>query len=332
MAFMKNIIKQWSEMVIPAGSEAAHLPSVLATFKDIADSTEIDRLGNGIVRKNGVGPHVALVAHIDEPGIMVNHIEENGFLRFLTIGSLEAKQLIGQHVRFTNQTRGIIGCEMKDANTSLSVDDLYIDLGVDSAEEAYHLAPIGISAVLDVPFAELGEHRLSGRALDNRAGCVAAADAFRQLADEGRQVTLVFSAQSVVGARGAKTAAFALQPDLVLVIDSAPAGDMPKAKRMDLRLGHGPALKIMDGTVITPLRVKNVLQDAAETLGINIQHEVWPGGQSDAGQIHLSQAGLMVGGLSIPTRYTGQLSQVIDVRDVESLVKWAVAAANQWKA
>ena len=325
---MKELILELAKYVAPSGTEPGIQEALLNHVRAEADEVLVDALGNGIARKNGKGPHVLLAAHADEPGVMVIHIEENGFLRIISIGDLRANTLVGRHVRFTNGVTGVVGVEGKVKVQDVTFDDLYVDIGADSQAQAAARLYIGDAGVCWEPVVALDESRLAGRALDNRVGCAIAIEAFKRLAKDGYRISLAFTAQQVVGARGAKTVAFRLQPDLAIVVDAAPAGDMPKADRVELKIGYGPAVKIMDGTAVVPLDVKDLLIASAQTAGIDIQYEVWPRGQTDAGAIQLSVDGISVGGVSYPARYVGSPSTVIDTRDAERAVAWIIAAVQ----
>ncbi len=187
---------------------------------------------------------------------MVIHIEDEGFLRVISVGDVKAQALVGRHVKFTNGVTGVVGVESKVKLEDISFDNLYVDIGAENGDVAKSKVYIGLSGVALEPVVDIDEHKLAGRALDNRVGCAIAIEAFRQAAAAGHNVSLVFTSQQTVGARGAKTAAFQLQPDLAIVVDAVPAGDMPQATRMDLKLGAGPAVKIMDGTRLCRLRSK----------------------------------------------------------------------------
>jgi putative aminopeptidase FrvX len=326
---MKELIVELARYVAPSGAESDFQQHLLDYVRDVADEAYVDTLGNGIARKHGSGPHVMLAAHADEAGIMVIHIDDNGFLRIIPVGNLQPYTLVGRHIQFTNGIKGIVGTEAKVKLQDISFDHLYVDIGAASHEAAKSRISIGTEGVVIEPVIEIDDNRLSGRALDNRVGCAIAIEAFKQAAANGHNVTLVFTAQQAVGARGAKTAAFRLQPDLALIVDASPAGDMPDASRMELKLGAGPAVKIMDGTAIVPLSVKDELIAAAQRVGIDIQYEVWPKGLSDAGSIQLSVDGIAIGGISYPARYVGSPATVVDLRDVDGAKRWIVEVINQ---
>lgn len=326
---MKDRIFELCSYVAPSGGESELQAALLQQVRDVADEVLVDRMGNAIARKHGTGPHVMIAAHADEAGVMVNHIDDDGFLRLITIGDLDAKRLPGRHIRFTNGVLGVVGVEDKLAIQDITIDHVYVDIGATSAKQARTRVRIGLSGVVQEAVIELDEHRLAGRALDNRVGCAIAIEAFRTAAAQGKQVSLAFTAQQAVGSRGAQTAAFRLKPDIAFVIDAAPAGDMPDAPRMALRLGAGPALKILDRSVIAPVAVKELLMASAEAAGVAIQYEVWPLGLTDAGTIEATEAGIAIGGVSYPTRYVGGPTTVVDLRDAEAAVTWLVAAIEQ---
>lgn len=321
---MKELIMKLAAYTAPSGSESELQQVLLDHVRDVADEAYVDTLGNAIARKQGKGPHVVFVAHADENGVMVIHIDEDGFLRLIPVGNTHASRLVGRHIQFTNGVVGVVGVESKVKVQDVSFDHLYVDIGCASQVEAQAKISIGTSGVVTEAVVALDEHKLAGRALDNRVGCAIAIEAFRQTAAAGYNVSVVFTAQQTVGARGAKTAAFRLEPDLALIVDAVPAGDMPKADRMELKLGAGPAIKIMDGTAIVPLQVKDQLIAAAEKAGIHVQYEVWPRGLSDAGAFQLSVDGIHVGGVSYPARYVGGPSTVVDLRDAQAVVSLLV--------
>lgn len=325
---MKEFIESLCRYVAPSGSERPLQEALLEHVREAADEAWVDTLGNGIATKQGTGPHVLLAAHADEAGVMVVDIDENGFLRLIAVGDVSPLRLVGRHVTLTTGVTGVVGVEAKVNEADLGFEHLYLDIGAGSLAEAKEKARIGDTGVVAEPLVALGEKRLAGRALDNRVGCAIAIKAFLQLAAAGRHVTVAFTAQQVVGARGAHTVAFRTMPEYALVIDAVPAGDMPDAKRMAVTLGDGPAIKVMDGTAIVPLAVKDHLTAAAAQLGLSPQFEVWPRSLTDAGALQLTRAGTLVGGISYPARYVGGPSTVIDLDDVDKTLQLVVQAAQ----
>lgn len=323
---MKELIYKLAGAVAPAGSERDLQEQLLDYVKQAADHSFIDAMGNAIASKQGAGPHIALIAHADEVGLMVIHFEKEGYLRVLSLGTIEPTHFVGRHVHFTNGVIGVVGVSPHVKLEDLSIEDLFVDIGASSDTEARQKVHIGLSGVVKEEVIEIEEHRIAGRALDNRVGCAIAISVFNQLAEEGQRVSVVFTAQQTVGSRGAGTAAYQLEPDLAFVIDAAPAGDTPDAERMALKLGKGPAIKIMDRNVIVQVDVKDSLIEAAKKAGIEVQYEVWKGGATDAGAIERTRSGIPVGGVSYPARYVGAPSTLIDLRDAEGAVHLLLAA------
>lgn len=318
---MKDIILELCEFAAPAGAEEGLRDALTRHVQDVADEVTVDKMGNVIARKNGTGPHVMLAAHADESGVMVMHIDDDGFLRLVSVGDVNALALVGRHIQFTNGVVGVIGVSSEVKQAEVTFDHLYADIGASSAEVARERVQVGLEGVILEPVVQLDGNRLAGRALDNRVGCAIAIEVFRQASVAGRAVSVVFTAQQTVGARGARTAAFQVKPDLALVVDAAPAGDMPDASRMALILGAGPAIKVLDRTAIVPQRVKDLLADSAASADVAIQYEVWPRGLSDAGAIEGTEQGIAIGGVSYPARYVGGPSTVVDLDDVAGAVR-----------
>ncbi|WP_067618544.1 peptidase M42 [Alicyclobacillus acidiphilus] len=323
---MKELIFRLAMEIAPSGSERPLAEALIGELATAADEVHIDVLGNAIATKQGYGPHMMLVAHMDEPGVMVIDIDDDGFLRLIPIGNLTASELVGRQVNFVNGTVGLIQSEV-DLKSTESYDHLFVDIGANSREAALEKVYIGLAGAVGAEIQELTETKLVGRALDNRVGCAIVVQAFQELANAGRRVTAVFTAQSEPGARAAQAAAYQVRPDLGIVIDAALASDVPKGKGTSLRIGAGPAIKIMDATTIVPAEVKNLFQLTAERLGIAYQHEVWPKGRTDVGAVQLMGSGVRVGGLSYPARYVGHCETVVDLTDADSVCRLAVASA-----
>lgn len=327
---MKETIVELSTWVAPSGFERDLVQHLLHPLRDIADDVFVDTLGNGIATKSGDGPHVLLVAHADEPGVMVVDIDNDGFLRLISIGQLPPYTLVGRHVQFTNGTVGVIGSELQGSPSDLGFEHLYVDIGCRDLTSASERAAIGLAGVVIETTQEVGSQRLSGRALDNRVGCAIAASAFTTLAQENKHVSVLFTAQGEVGSRGAKTAAFRVMPDLAMVIDACPCQDGPADTRPAVQLGKGPAIKVMDSNVIVPHAVKQHLEATASRLSIVPQHEVSPKTTTDGGVIQRARRGVLVGGISYPARFVGGPSQLVDMHDVDQTLQFVIEAVRSY--
>jgi endoglucanase len=314
---MKALIQKLVEIPSPSGFEAP----VRALIRDLveadADEVQVDALGNLIARKGAsteAGMRIMLAAHMDEIGVMVTHVDENGFARFTTIGGVRAYNLPGSRVRFLNGSSGVIGTEkLDDASKVPSFQQMFIDLGASS--RAACPVKVGDVAAFERPFQELGD-RLIAKAMDDRIGVAVLVETMRQLKATPHELYFVFSVQEEVGLRGATTAAFGIEPHIGLAVDVTGVGDTPKGLKMEVSLGRGPAIKVRDGGMLSDPRLVRWMADTAEKAKIPYQMEVLETGTTDARAIQLSRAGVPSGCVSIPTRYIHSPSEMVDYKDV----------------
>jgi endoglucanase len=322
---MKDTIKQLVEAYGPAGREEQVAEYLTEVMQTLVDKVYTDELGNVIAVKQGpaAARKVMLAAHMDEIGVIITDIDDNGFLRFSNIGGVSPFTLIGQRVRFANGTIGVFGREKLDDIKDLKLNKMYIDIGVTSREEAEGKVGIGDSAVYHREFTLQGQ-RVVAKSLDNRISCAILIEVARRLENSPHEVYLVFTAQEEVGLRGARTAAYALDPDYGIAVDVTATGDTPEAPRMAVSLGKGAAIKVKDSSVVSHPLVKNLLVNTAEAQGIPYQMEVLERGGTDAGSIHLTRSGIPTGAVSIPCRYIHTPSEMVDLGDVENCIQLLV--------
>jgi putative aminopeptidase FrvX len=307
-------------------------------FADVSSDT----LGSSFARV-GAGadaPTLAVVGHIDEIGVAITNIEDNGLLSFTTIGGIAAETLHGQRLRLLTRNGPITGVlsrkrfypeQLRDRGR-LELADVHIDIGATSREDAERLVRVGDAGVWVGEPVELPHDRLLSKALDNRLGAYIALEAARRLAEERAQVDVVAVAavQEEIGLYGARAAAFGLEPAVAIVVDVTPATDYPggeprRAGRIDLGVGA----MIARGPTINK-HVSDLLADTAEAEGIPHAFEVYSSETStDADEIHLSRAGVPTGLLSVPTRYVHSPVEICDLGDVEAIVKLIVAFARR---
>lgn len=322
---MKELIKKLVETNGPSGYEGAVRDLVRSEIAGLAAEVRSDALGNLIARKGQKEPggmRVMLSAHMDEIGVIATHIDENGFVRFTTIGGVRPHTCIGGRVVFLNGARGLIGMERLDPSGGLpTFEQLYIDVGADS--RAACPVKVGDIAAFDRPFAEFN-NRLVSKAMDDRISVAVLIETLRALQSTPHEVFFVFSTQEEVGLRGATTAAYGVDPDLALSVDVTGVGDTPKGVKMEVSLGKGPAVKVRDGGMLSDPRIVRWMAAAAENAGIPYQLEVLEAGTTDARAIQLTRAGVPVGCLSIPTRYIHSPSEMVDYGDVQQAVRLLV--------
>jgi len=256
---------------------------------------------------------------MDEIGIMVTHVDENGFLRFSTIGGVGHMTLIGGRVKFLNGTEGVISTERKDKADQLSsMEHMYIDVGASSPKDCP--VTVGDVAGFQRSFVDLG-NRLAAKSMDDRIGVVVLIETLKALKTTPHEIFFVFSTQEEVGLRGATTAAYAIDPEIGLSVDVTLTGDTPRAKKMAVALGKGPAIKIRDGGMLADPHIVEWMIKTAEKLRIPYQREILEGGTTDARVMQITRTGMPAGCISIPCRYVHSPSEMIDIKDVELAVR-----------
>lgn len=326
---MKEMIRTLVETWGPSGNEEIIRETISGLVKDYVDELRTDALGNLIAVKKGKGgKKIMVAAHMDEIGVMVTHIDENGFLRFTNVGGVNPFVLLGERVVFKNGTVGVFGMEKLDDMKDLKLPKMYLDIGCSSKEEAAQKVSIGDVAVFKREMQDLGD-RLVAKAMDDRIGCAVLIEALKQLQETDNEVYGVFTVQEEVGLRGAKVSAFALEPDLGIALDVTSTGDTPKAHTMDVALGKGPTVKVKDMSIVCHPAVKKLMADVAEKNYIPYQYEVLEFGGTDSGAIHLTRSGVPSGVISIPTRNLHSPSEVVDYNDVQNAVKLLVKILEQ---
>jgi len=323
---MKNLIKELVESFGPTGFESEVTNKIADLVRDKVDECYVDTLGNLIAHKKGNGKKIMFSAHADEIGVVVIHIDENGFLRFSSVGGLNPLTMLGNRVRFANGTIGVIGKE-KGELKDLSIEKMYIDIGATSKDEAQKLVSVGDFGIFHREFADLGK-RIVAKSMDDRIGCAVLIEAINKLEKSDHDLYFVFSTQEEVGLRGARTAAYHIDPDLGIAIDVTLTGDTPKAPRMDVSLGKGAAIKVKDSAIITHPKVKDLLVRLATQHNIPYQLEILESGGTDAGAIHLTKAGVPSGTISVPCRYVHSPSEMVDMDDVQNCVDLVVAVCQ----
>lgn len=284
---MKALIQKLTEAFGPSGHEDAVRAIIRAEVEPLADQVRVDALGNLIAVKRAAqtgARKILLAAHMDEIGLIVTHIDENGFLRFTALGGVFPRTLIGGRVRFLDGTPGVIGGEpLENSSQVHTIEQMFIDVGAVSRKDVR--VKIGDVAALDRPFLDMGR-RVVAKALDNRIGVAVLVETLRRLKLTPHEVYFVFTSREELGGEaGATTAAFGLEPDLALSVDVTSTGDTPKGKLADVSLGNGPVIRIKDPGVLSDPRVVAWIDHAARKHKLPIQRQpqmpapCWSAGQ-----------------------------------------------------
>ncbi len=305
-----------------------------------------DVLGSSWVRVPGTGgPLLAIVGHIDEIGLVITHVGSDGLLAVRGLGGFDAQPYLGQRVVIRTKNGpvdGVVGWRKQkrrrgDDRKPADFDDLFLDIGARSGEEAKEVVRGGDVALAAGGPVELRNGRIASRALDNRLGCYVALEVARRVAESGGLAWDVAGAavvQEEVGDfAGSRTVAYALEPAVVIAVDVTHATDVRGGDAEDEgehKVGGGAA--IMRGSSMHP-RVFDLLEETAEQAGIPYSIEVSRGHTyTDADAAYLSRAGIATGLVSFPLRYMHSPVEVVDLADVEAVVKLLVAFASRLDA
>ncbi len=326
--FVKKLLQVLTETFGPPGYEDEARKVVRREVEALADEVRVDSLGNLIVRKlptraSRDARKIMIAAHMDEIGVIVSHVDENGFVRFSPLGGVFRRYVLGGRVRFLDGTQGIIGFDRLDNVDELpTLDKVYIDVGATSPRDSP--VRVGDVAAFDRQYSDLG-NRLVAKSMDNRVGVLVAIETLRALKSSPYDLYFVFTTQEEVGVRGATTASYGVDPDIGIALDVTPTGDTPNALRMDMTLGKGPCIKIQDAGMIADTRVVQWMIRAAEKHRIPYQREVLLRGGTDARAIQLTRAGVPAGCISVPVRYVHSPSEMVDYSDVQNAIRLLTA-------
>jgi len=281
-----------------------------------------------------------VIGHIDEIGVVITHLDDGGLLAFDTLGAVGAETLAGQRVLLSGRNGlvpGVIGRREAEGprgdRPKIELSDLHIDIGAAGREEAAGLVRVGDAGVWQGDPLELPGGRFVSKALDNRLGAYIALEAARRVAEAGDatvDVVAVAAVQEEIGYHGARTAAFALDPQVALAIDVTWATDVPGANpRRAGKVDLGSGAAITRGPVVNP-HVSDLLVDAAEAEGIPHSFEVYAGRtQTDADAVHVARGGVPTGLVSIPIRYMHSPIELASLDDLESVIRLVTAFARR---
>ncbi len=344
-AFEERFLETFSNTPGVSGGESAMRAAVADAVAERVDSLEVDPMGSLVARlspsagsasrggggRAGArgrrhGPHVMLCAHMDEVGLMIFAIEKDGRLRFRRVGGIDTRILVGQVFRVGESgVRGVVGTlpphliTRADRDKVTLAEDLYLDIGAASGDEAREKVAVGDYATFDTTYERWGRTR-KGKAFDDRAGCAVLASLVQRRPPV--PVTAVWSVQEEVGLRGAAAAARRVGPDLAIVLEGTASGEAPglNPEESAPRMGEGPALTVQDRSLMAHGRLVDLIQATATRRKIPTQWKRPGVGGTDAGRIALSGAGVPAAVVSVPCRYIHAPAAYLDIRDAQRAV------------
>ncbi len=322
------------EKIIKAPGVSGYEEPVREAIKEIVSQygdTRVDNMGNLILELPGDGPHIAVVAHMDEIGMVVSNIEEDGYLRVMKIGGVKDSLLLGRHVTIHTESgsvNGVIGHKAPHLTTDKDKKDeivpwtsTFVDIGVSSKEEAEKMGvdvPNPITFLK--PFRKLGKDVISGRGLDNRVGCYALIKLAEKLAGANKHISLVWSVQEEIGLRGAKVVGNTLKPDYVIAVDTYTTSDSPGLKSFykPIKFGEGPVLRMVDIRAIASPKMVKHFRKVGEGNNIPFQYGV-TGGTTDG--MALQEHGALTISIGVPVRYSHSTVECANWKDISGLVE-----------
>ena len=300
-----------------------------------ADSLRVDALGNLIVFKKGkkpAGNKVMLCAHMDEVGLMVRRITDEGYLKFSTVGSIDRRVLLGKPVRVgPRAVPGVVGLKAyhlvsrEEEKSVPKLDEFYIDIGAKDRAGAEKLVSLGDAAAFDSGVGEFGGGLFQAKALGSRVGCAVLLTLLKE--ELTLDCTFAFTAQQEVGSRGAFGAAFSVTPEVALAVDGADGADAPgvPAHRRGPALGRGPVLPVMDKGSMADRGLFARLRDLAEAGGIPWQTWGCLPGKAGAAALQCTKAGVRTAMLSVPVRYPRTPAGLVSLSDADGALALARA-------
>lgn len=330
---MKQLLLKLCDAFGVSGNEDEAGRIIADEIKDFVDEIYSDPIGNVIAfKKSRINKHdadthdasnhkIMLFAHMDEQGLLATFIDEKGFVRFSPLGDFTEAGILGARVKFSNGVHGIIECDGANSDTkSIKMSQLFVDIGASSKEQAMQAIKIGDVACFDN--ASFGmQNRVFAKALDNRTGCAVLVETAKKLKDNKSDVYFVFTSQEKIGQRGAKPAAYYVNPDIAIMIDIASANDAGGSSASAIKCGRGPVVRIKDKSCIYHPDVRRRIEETAKHLNISIQYEVNEKEVSDAGIVCQQAGAIACGAILVPVRYCSRPVGMVDINDIEDTVK-----------
>ena len=338
-----KLLKELSEASGIAGNEEQIRKIIRRELKGVVDSLEEDALGNLIAlkpAKNSKAKKIMFACHMDEIGFYVRFIDDQGYLRVQAVGGFDPRNLFARRVKVFTATKvlpGIMNPGVPPIHLSKGdetkkvpeVREFFVDLGLDG-KKVKELVKIGDMITMDQQFSEIGD-LVTGKALDNRIAVWAGIRLLQKLKTPSVHVYVAFTVQEEVGLRGAGTAAYSINPDVGIAIDTTISCTQPGMRPEDriTEIGKGVAIKIMDSSVICDRRLVEEFSALAEKNKIPFQLEVLPAGGTDAGAVHKSRAGVKSITLSLPSKYLHSVVESMKMSDLEALLELSLAYCQQ---
>lgn len=334
------LLKKLTESSGVSGNEKEVRDLIIAEIRDHVDSFKIDRLGNIIAYKKGKNnsKRLMITAHMDEVGLLVKEIDEMGLIKFMAVGGIDKRILVSKPVSIgKDNIPGVIGAKpihlqkREEWTRALNLDELYIDIGASTKEEASKLVSVGDYVSFDSSYIEFGEDLVKAKALDNRVGCSLLINLIKEIKDISFYV--VFTVMEEVGLIGAGPAAYEVEPDISLILEGTLCYDIPKldTHMVPTHLNKGPAISLIDRTTIFDHNLRNQIVNIAKKNNIPYQYRKTSMGGNDSGVIHTAKAGSLTATISVPCRYIHSPASVMSKNDYNNTYKLLKAILSDFE-
>lgn len=324
---MAELLRDLSEIHAVSGNETAVRELILSEISSKADKVTVDTMGNIIALKKGKtrGKTIAVVANMDEIGLITSSFTEKGYIKFKLVGDIDPRKLVSKKVVTAGGVKGVIGMKAIHLQTRderenvVKVKDLFIDIGAKDKEEAENAVKLGEYITFDTAFAEIGEN-VKGKALDRAGVCFALINVLD--GEYPCDFYAIFTAQKEVGARGAQIAAHRVNADVILTVSSVETADMYDCKIGGTKLGGGVCVSYMDARVIPDRQLTVKFINLSKNNDIKLQDKVTAPYRTDGGAMQIMDT--LILSIQIPCRYSHSPVSIMnkgDITETEKLIK-----------
>ncbi|MBX5437391.1 MAG: M42 family metallopeptidase [Alicyclobacillaceae bacterium] len=335
------LLKRLTEAMGPPGFEDDIREVIRAEAKPFADRCDTDVLGNLICEKGAGNPGVRVMvdAHMDEVGLMIVHVEDNGLLRFRALGGIDPRVLVSKPVRIGRDGRpGVIGAKpvhlqsQEERGKPLKMEQLYIDIGARDKDDALAVVQPGDVAVFATECETIGDGCVKAKSLDDRIGCAVLLEILKRT--YRLPLFAVFTVQEEIGLRGAGPAAHRIRPDVAISVEGTVCFDVVDAPGHGQAtvLGRGPAFTVQDGRTLADRRFLEFLIAVAEKYNIPYQLRRVKGGSNNFAAIQRTREGVAGGAISVPVRYIHAPAQIASLDDYEHTIRLLDAVLREIEA
>lgn len=325
---MTTILSELTGVYGPSGREGKVAEAIVRYIESMGYSAEIDPAGNVVCKVGDSGKKIVFAAHMDSIGLMLTRIDKDGYGYFTSVGWHDAGMIAHSMVTFENGVQAAICLKEDKTGKELKLTDLYLDFGTKTKAETEEKVSVGDVAVFSRQYTELGD-RICGSYLDNRSGCAVLLSALEKIKEVKNQVYFLFTTQEETGTGGAGPGCYGIDGAIGIAVDVTGVDDVPGSSHEGTAvLGKGAAIKILDKSALSSPEVVKKMTAVAEEKNIPHQKDILTGGGTDAGAMAGVRTGMMVGGVSIPCRYTHSPTELMDKNDLKACADLVVALAE----